>query len=210
MESMETPVDSCQIISVGEWLSLSQLLVIAKVFETDITTSSDCVVVSAGDLSQLLMKIVKQTTGVLNFFVAMFFQGAGDVLFDGIKLVIIQAFIRHDLENGGFFRVLNGFLEGTYFVAEHQFDFSLDRDFIVVESCVRQQHKRGLNNLHWGVVLFYSFGLLFALFLFNLLLGQGKVLRHSHDGRMLEDHAIFWVDCLQIGKIFLEQNKYIV
>lgn len=56
------------------------------------------------------MKIVKKTLGVLNLFVAMLFEGVGDVLFDRIELVIIQAFIRHDLENGGPFRVLNGLL----------------------------------------------------------------------------------------------------
>jgi len=120
------------------------------------------------------VKVVKQTTDILNFFVEIIFEGVSDVLFDRIELVIIQTLVRQDLENGAFFRVLNcNFCAGTYLAAEHQLNFNFYCNFIVVESCVWQQHKRGLNNFHWCIVLFFGFGLFFSLFLLNFCLWQG-------------------------------------
>jgi hypothetical protein len=100
----------------------------------------------------------------------------------------------------------------TYSVTEHKFDGSLDSNFTLVKSRVWQQHNGGLDNLNWSIVqlLFLSFGLLVTLVLFNLNLGHGKVLWYSHDCRMLNDHAIFGVDCFQSVKILLKQNKRIV
>lgn len=100
----------------------------------------------------------------------------------------------------------------TYSVTEHQIDGSLYSNFTLVKSRVWQQHNRRLDNLHWSVVqlLFLSFGLLVTLFWFNLNFGHGKVLWYSHDCRMLNDHAIFGVDCFQSVKILLKQNKRIV
>jgi hypothetical protein len=57
------------------------------------------------------VQIVKHATGVLNFFVAMVLESVSDVLFNRIELIIIQTFVRHDLENRGIFGVLNDVCE---------------------------------------------------------------------------------------------------
>jgi hypothetical protein len=57
------------------------------------------------------VQIVKHATGVLNFFVAMVLESVSDVLFNRIELIIIQTFVRHDLENRRSFGVLNDVCE---------------------------------------------------------------------------------------------------
>ncbi len=99
VEPVEALVDPGQVFPIGKWFDLSELLIIAKVFQTDVATSSHCVIVGTRDFSKLLVQIVKDAAVFFYCFVAVISESVVNVLLDRIKLIIIQTFVRHDLED---------------------------------------------------------------------------------------------------------------
>jgi hypothetical protein len=69
--------DSGQVITISEFSSL----IFAQLIQTDVTTTSDCVVISADRLSQRFMKIINDAISILiwiakssDIVVYLFFQ----------------------------------------------------------------------------------------------------------------------------------------